>query len=115
MEGHRKCPDSFDEWLDEKIERCHKAYDAGVLGALRDVGQNHLLQMLAFVTMERPKEFTPKNIRKERKAALEAGELPPEPVIVIDEFGNAVEVVPEVETTEDSQEEPDTAEEPEPA
>lgn len=28
------------------------------VGALRDVGQNHLLQMLALVTMEQPKAFT---------------------------------------------------------
>lgn len=36
------------------------------LGALRDVGQNHLLQMLALVTMENPVEFNAKSVRKSR-------------------------------------------------
>lgn len=36
------------------------------LGALRDVGQNHLLQMVALVTMENPGEFNAKLVRKNR-------------------------------------------------
>ncbi len=36
------------------------------IGALRDVGQNHQLQMLAFATMDTPSEFTNKEITKER-------------------------------------------------
>lgn len=35
--------------------------------------------------------------KAERKAALEAGEEIPEPVIMVDEFGNVVEVLPETE------------------
>lgn len=37
-----------------------------LVGALKDVGQNHQLQMIAFATMEEPKEFTSKYVSKER-------------------------------------------------
>ncbi len=40
------------------------------IGALKDVGQNHMLMMLATIAMERPKSFTAQAIRKERAAAL---------------------------------------------
>lgn len=40
------------------------------VGALRDVGQNHLLQMLALVTMERPLRFDAAAIRKKRAELL---------------------------------------------
>lgn len=47
------------------------------VGALRDVGQNHLLQMLALVTMENPKEFGKADaIRKNRAEILKTLELP---------------------------------------
>lgn len=39
-------------------------YDS--VGALRDVGQNHLLQMLALVTMDRPKSLDAEEIRRTR-------------------------------------------------
>jgi glucose-6-phosphate 1-dehydrogenase len=56
-------------WSNESIESIHlKLWETlGVeergsfydkVGTLRDVGQNHLLQMLAFVTMEEPKQLT---------------------------------------------------------
>lgn len=41
------------------------------VGALRDVGQNHLLQMLAFVTMEHPKSYSAEVIRVARAKILE--------------------------------------------
>lgn len=40
------------------------------VGALRDVGQNHILQMLAFVAMEDPKELNAEIIRKNRAEIL---------------------------------------------
>jgi glucose-6-phosphate 1-dehydrogenase len=40
------------------------------VGALRDVGQNHLLQMLALMTMEEPKNLVSKDIRLSRARAL---------------------------------------------
>lgn len=40
------------------------------LGALRDVGQNHLLTMLSLVTMEYPKGYSAQAIRKERARAV---------------------------------------------
>lgn len=45
-------------------------YDS--IGALRDVGQNHLLQLLALTAMRAPKELNAKSIRKERERILEA-------------------------------------------
>ncbi|MBE0476434.1 MAG: glucose-6-phosphate dehydrogenase [Coriobacteriia bacterium] len=40
------------------------------VGALRDVGQNHLLQMLALVTMDRPRVMDASSIRARRAEAL---------------------------------------------
>ncbi|MCA9354626.1 MAG: glucose-6-phosphate dehydrogenase [Candidatus Kaiserbacteria bacterium] len=42
------------------------------VGALRDVGQNHLLQLLALTAMREPAEFTVKSIRDARTEVLEA-------------------------------------------
>lgn len=41
------------------------------IGALRDVGQNHALQMLALLTMEQPIDLSPENVRKARAKVLE--------------------------------------------
>lgn len=41
------------------------------VGALKDVGQNHMLQMLAVVAMEAPKTFDAPSIRKERAKVLD--------------------------------------------
>ncbi|MCL4400172.1 glucose-6-phosphate dehydrogenase, partial [Patescibacteria group bacterium] len=46
------------------------------VGALRDVGQNHLLQMLALVTMDKPPRFTPEDIRRERAKILSTLRIP---------------------------------------
>ncbi|MEK6808682.1 MAG: glucose-6-phosphate dehydrogenase, partial [Nanoarchaeota archaeon] len=43
-----------------------------VVGALKDVGQNHQLQMLAFSTMDAPTEFTNEAVTKERIKILKA-------------------------------------------
>jgi glucose-6-phosphate 1-dehydrogenase len=40
------------------------------IGALKDVGQNHVLQMLALIAMEPPETFSAENIRKERAQVL---------------------------------------------
>jgi len=40
------------------------------IGALRDVGQNHLLQLLALVAMDEPTAFTATEIRKQRVKVL---------------------------------------------
>jgi len=60
--------------------------------------------------LEKKKKKEAKRLAKaERKAAIEAGEEVPEPVIVIDEFGNAVEVVQETdEDDEETEEETDS-------
>lgn len=41
-----------------------------LVGALKDVGQNHLLQMLAFATMDAPQEFTNEAVTNERVKIL---------------------------------------------
>lgn len=46
------------------------------IGALRDVGQNHLLQMLALITMDLPARFVSEDIRKERAAVLKTLDVP---------------------------------------
>ncbi len=50
------------------VEQRGKFYDG--VGALRDVGQNHLLQMLALIFMETPLSNTPEEIRKKRADIL---------------------------------------------
>lgn len=46
-------------------------------GAIKDVGQNHLLQMIALATMDKPSSMTNINITKERVNVLKS--LAPEP------------------------------------
>lgn len=41
------------------------------MGALKDVAQNHLMAMLAYVTMEEPESMTAEHIREKRVAVLE--------------------------------------------
>ncbi len=50
------------------IENRGNTYDS--IGALKDVGQNHMLQMLALISMESPEKFDAENIRKERANIL---------------------------------------------
>ncbi len=52
----------------EGVEQRGAFYDS--VGALRDVGQNHILQMLALVAMENPGELTAESIRRARQAVL---------------------------------------------
>ncbi len=42
------------------------------IGALKDVGQNHLLQMLALVTMDEPRSYAADDIRRERAKVLKS-------------------------------------------
>ncbi len=55
-------------WEREGVEDRGEFYDA--IGALRDVGQNHLLQLLALFTMKNPGTFTAAAIRRERVKIL---------------------------------------------
>lgn len=56
-------------WETGGVETRGAFYDS--MGALRDVGQNHLLQMLALVTMDNPQTFSPETIRSARARVLE--------------------------------------------
>jgi len=69
------------EWGNELIEKIYireleniGAEDRGSfydnVGALRDVGQNHLLQMLALTTMDQPRDFGADAVRANRAAIL---------------------------------------------
>ncbi len=58
--------DSIELYLHEKkgAEGRGSFYDS--VGTLKDVGQNHLLQMLALVTMDMPQSYNAKHIRDKR-------------------------------------------------
>lgn len=56
--------------LHEKKEVGSRGAFYDEIGALRDVGQNHLLQMLAFIAMEDPLELDAARIRTERARVL---------------------------------------------
>ncbi len=56
------------------VEKRGAFYDS--VGALRDVGQNHLLQMLALVTMEQPANFGANGIQQKRADILEKLHVP---------------------------------------
>lgn len=58
------------------VEKRGSFYDG--VGALRDVGQNHLLQMLALVAMEHPVSFEAGAIQKKRAEILESLRLIPQ-------------------------------------
>ncbi len=55
---------------DKTIHGRGKFFDG--VGMLRDVGQNHLMQMLAAVVMEQPASFTKEDVRSKRAEAIEA-------------------------------------------
>lgn len=55
-------------------------YDS--IGAVRDMAQNHVLQLLALVTMEPPATFDPSDIRKAKEELLRAVE-PLDPALVV--------------------------------
>lgn len=70
-------------WNNDHVDRVHiKLYEKNTLegrgafydslGALRDVGQNHMLQMLALIAMNRPKSFSAEDIRSERAKVLKS-------------------------------------------
>jgi len=70
-------------WNNKHIDKVHiKLYEKiGVdgrgsfydpIGALKDVGQNHMLQMLALVAMNQPKSLKANDIRKERLMILKS-------------------------------------------
>ncbi len=71
-EWNRSAIESIDITLLESIgaEKRGAFYDA--VGALRDVGQNHLLQMLALVTMDQPATASPHDIREARAELIES-------------------------------------------
>ncbi|MDP2232159.1 MAG: glucose-6-phosphate dehydrogenase [Actinomycetota bacterium] len=73
----RTAIESIDIVLHETIgvEKRGLFYDG--VGALRDVGQNHLLQMLALVTMEQPAAEGAAAIRKERARTIREVLQPP--------------------------------------
>lgn len=55
-------------WEHIGVEERGAFYDG--VGALRDVGQNHLLQMLALITMDRPESFAAPALRGKRAELL---------------------------------------------
>ncbi len=61
-------------WESIGVEERGGFYDG--VGALRDVGQNHLLQMLALVTMDKPSSFSAEDIREKRAELIATLKIP---------------------------------------
>lgn len=53
------------------------------VGMLRDVGQNHLMQLLAAVAMEMPNSFTKEDVRNERSKVINSLKISSEPNSVV--------------------------------
>jgi glucose-6-phosphate 1-dehydrogenase len=62
-------------WAEKEGVRTRGKFFDGI-GILRDVGQNHLLQMLATVAMEQPKSFSQEGVRETRANAIKALRYP---------------------------------------
>lgn len=58
-------------WFEKEGVRSRGKFFDGI-GMLRDVGQNHLLQLLAAVAMEQPKSFSREGVRDVRAQAIKA-------------------------------------------
>lgn len=75
--------DSIEINLHEQIDADTRGRFYDGIGALRDVGQNHLLQMFSLIAMDNPGIFDAQHIRKQRASVLERTTLSTE--------GNAVQ------------------------
>ena len=71
-EWNRSAIESIDITLLESLDANKRGAFYDKVGALRDVGQNHLLQMLALVAMERPASNRADDIRDQRAALIES-------------------------------------------
>lgn len=76
-----------DKWNKDFVESVHiKVFESldvekrgaffDKVGALRDMGQNHILQMLAIIAMDHPQKLEAKTLRKKRAEVLEALRIP---------------------------------------
>lgn len=75
-------------------------YDS--MGALRDVGQNHLLQMVVIATMESPSEFTNREVTDRRIEILERLKADPTKIVFGQYNGYAYEEKIAPESTTDT-------------
>ena len=82
VEVHRKSPKYKGSWNNKNIQKVEiNLFEKGVVGsrgsfydgvgALRDVGQNHMLQILALVAMDIPEKLDANSIQNARKNVLE--------------------------------------------
>jgi glucose-6-phosphate 1-dehydrogenase len=71
-EWNRSAVESIDITLLEALDASKRGAFYDKVGALRDVGQNHLLQMLALITMDQPASIAADDIRDARAAQIEA-------------------------------------------
>ncbi|KKS86095.1 MAG: Glucose-6-phosphate 1-dehydrogenase [Parcubacteria group bacterium GW2011_GWA2_43_11] len=76
-----------DKWNNEYIEAVYITLSETIdvttrgaffdkVGALRDVGQNHILQMLTLIAMDHPEKLEASNLRQKRAEILEALRIP---------------------------------------
>lgn len=69
---NRRYVDRVELTIAESLGVEHRGSFYETAGAIRDIVQNHLLQVLAFITMEPPSRFTPEAIRDEKFKLLSA-------------------------------------------
>lgn len=72
-------------WAEEEGVRTRGAFFDGV-GILRDVGQNHLMQLLAAVGMEQPSAFSKEGLRDARAAVIKNTKISPEEPVVVGQY-----------------------------
>lgn len=76
-----------DKWNSEYVEAVHITLSETIdvstrgaffdkVGALRDVGQNHILQMLALIAMDHPQKLEATHLRQKRAEILESLRIP---------------------------------------
>ncbi|MCH7492513.1 glucose-6-phosphate dehydrogenase [Patescibacteria group bacterium] len=83
---HKKMIDRIEIRVLEKfgVDNRGSFYDG--VGALRDVGQNHLLQMLALVTMENPVAMSARTVRTHRAEILRTLKIPTQKDIIANTY-----------------------------
>lgn len=96
-----------DKWNKDFVESVHikvfESFDVAnrgaffdSVGALRDVGQNHILQMLALIAMDHPEKLEASTLRKKRAEILESLRIPTKDTIAIDSVKGQYEGYTEV-------------------
>ena len=80
---NKKYIEKIEVKLLEKIDIAGRGAFYDKVGALRDVGQNHMLQLLGLFIMDNPNKFTAEDIKKKRSEALASLQIMKEEEVVV--------------------------------